>query len=182
MSRARTRPLPELPILPSLPVLQPGTQAYTCMVSCKAKCCKYYSLSIDTPRSAADFDDIRWYLMHERTNVYKYEGVWYLLVEARCRHLTPENACGIYDRRPRTCADYDPSACEYTGDVPYDLYFRDDTELETWLAQRAAKRKAARRPRAKAAAPRRKPPVKAKATGTARRGRGRSTRSRARAT
>ena len=128
-----------------LPVIAPGTQAYTCSVSCGGRCCKYFSLPIDTPTDDAALDDIRWYLMHEDTHVYKYEGDWYLLIQRRCRHLQANNLCGIYDRRPRTCADYDPSDCEFTGEPDYELYFRDDAELDTWLAKRKAKRSRAAR-------------------------------------
>jgi hypothetical protein len=128
-----------------LPVLTPGTQLHTCAVRCGARCCNYLSLTIDTPRSAEDFDDLRWYLMHEDTHVYKYEGDWYLLVERRCRHLLPSNVCGNYENRPRTCADHDPSDCEFVGEVDYELYFRDDAELERWLLQRTERRRAAAR-------------------------------------
>jgi Fe-S-cluster containining protein len=129
-------PVLELPVL-----FEPGTQGHACQVLCQAGCCKYYSLQIDTPRTDGDFDDIRWYLMHEDTHVYKYEGAWYLMVLKRCRHLTSANLCDIYDRRPRICSEYDPSDCEFTGKVPYDLYFRSDTELEAWLAQRPPRRR-----------------------------------------
>lgn len=130
-----------------LPVLTPGTQLHTCAVECGAKCCHYVAVPIDTPRSNADFDDVRWYLMHEGMHVYKYEGVWHLLSESRCRHLLPNNVCGAYEKRPKVCEDYDPGSCEHVGDVAYDLYFRDDAELETWLAARKARRSAAARRR-----------------------------------
>ena len=124
-------------------LMAPGTQAHTCAVLCQAGCCKYYSMQLDTPRTAEDFDDMRWYLMHEDTHVYKYEDGWYLMVLRRCRHLEPTGLCGIYDRRPRICAEYDPKDCEFTGKVPYDLYFRNDAELEAWLATQKVRRRAA---------------------------------------
>ena len=156
-----------------LPIFQPGSQGYTCTKQCGARCCKYYSLQIETPKNDGDWDDVRWYLMHEHTNVYKYGGAWYLLVNARCRHLQPNNLCGIYDRRPKTCADYDPSDCEFTGEVPYQEYFRDDAELDAWLAKRKlaraetrTRRTAAKRApvtRRKAPAAKRAPVAKRKA-------------------
>ena len=134
-------PVFELPVL----AMRPGTQLHTCAVECKAGCCQYFSLPIDTPRDAEGYDSIRWYLMHEDTHVYKDDGVWFLLVQRRCRHLQPDKTCGIYDRRPSVCADYDPSACEYTGEVDYELYFRSDGEMEEWLSERTARRRDAAR-------------------------------------
>ena len=128
-----------------LPVFSPGTQAFTCAVSCGGGCCKYFSLPLDTPRTDRAFDDIRWYLMHEDTQVYKLEGAWYLLMMRRCKYLRPDNLCGNYDDRPEICRDYDPTSCEFTGVVDYDLYFRNDTELSTWLTARKAKARKARR-------------------------------------
>lgn len=147
MSEGPRKPAAETLASLELPVIAPGTQAYTCSVSCKGACCKYFSLQIDTPTTNDDFDALRWYLVHEDTHVYKYERKWFLMVYRRCRYLLPNNLCGAYEKRPKTCADYDPSDCEFTGEVPFDLYFRNDTELEAWLAER----KAARRRRAKSA-------------------------------
>lgn len=124
-----------------LPIFSPGTQAYTCAVSCAAGCCKYYSLPLERPTTDRDFDDIRWYLMHEDSHVYKHEGAWYLLVLRRCKYLRPDNLCGNYDHRPEICREYDPTDCEFTGEVDYELYFRNDHELEAWLIARKAARK-----------------------------------------
>ena len=142
-----------------LPVFAPGSLGYQCTVSCKAACCKYLSLPLETPRTAEDFDNVRWYLMHEDTHVYKYGSDWYLLVNRRCRNLTPQNLCAIYDRRPKICADYDPTDCEFTGEVDFDLYFRNEQDFEAWLAVRRLRRaesarKAARTRRRNAAAAR----------------------------
>jgi Fe-S-cluster containining protein len=121
-------------------LLAPGTQAYTCANTCRAACCQYIALPLDTPRSARDFDDIRWYLMHEETHVYKNEDGWFLLSMRRCRHLQLNGLCGIYDRRPAICEEYDARECEFTAPVAYDLYFKDDAELDVFLAERKAKR------------------------------------------
>ena len=143
-----------------LPIIAPGTQAYTCSVSCAGRCCKYYSMPMDTPRSDRDFDDIRWYLMHEDTNVYKYEGTWYLLVNRRCKYLRPDNLCGIYDTRPAICREYDAVDCEFTGEVPYELFFADDVALEKWLAARKERRSKTRAKSARPASRRTKAPTK----------------------
>jgi Fe-S-cluster containining protein len=112
---------------------------------CTARCCKYFALSIDKPRSKEDFDHIRWYLMHEGIAVWVEDGDWYLEVRTVCRHLQPDNSCGIYETRPQVCRDYgspEHGVCEYfTDDLSYDLYFESDTQLEVWLEQRKERRK-----------------------------------------
>jgi len=132
-------------MLLELPIFAPGTLGNQCAMSCKAGCCKYFSLPIETPRSDAEFDDVRWYLMHEDTHVYKYEGDWYLLMLRKCRNLLPNNLCAVYDNRPRICADYDPTDCEFTGEVDYELYFSNEKDLEAWLAVRKQRRRQAAR-------------------------------------
>ena len=136
-----------------LPVIPPGTQLHTCAVECGAACCHYVTVPLDTPRSNEDFDNLRWYLMHEDTHAYKFEGDWVLLVDRRCRHLLPNNVCGAYEKRPQVCKDHEPTDCEHVAEVQYDLYFDDDAALETWLAERKARRSAAAR---RAAAKRRR--------------------------
>ena len=45
---------------------------------CAGKCCRYFSLPIDTPTTWDDYDAIRWYLAHGETLVYVEKGTWYL--------------------------------------------------------------------------------------------------------
>ena len=137
--------------LPTTSDFAPGGMGHQCAVLCKAGCCRYYSLPLETPRTDAQFDDLRWYLMHESTHVYKSEGDWFLLVLNECKNLLPNNLCGIYDTRPRICREYDPTDCEFTGEVKYELYFDSATKLEEWIAERKARRIAAA-----AASPRRR--------------------------
>ncbi|MEM7248387.1 MAG: YkgJ family cysteine cluster protein [Acidobacteriota bacterium] len=135
-----------------LPIITPGTQAHTCAVRCGGACCKYYATALDTPRSREQFDELRWYLMRPDTHVYKVDGDWFLLVNQDCRHLGPNNLCTIYETRPQICKDHSADDCEFTGEIEYQAYFRDDAELDRWLAERKAKRSAA----AKKAASKRK--------------------------
>ena len=41
---------------------------------CTGKCCRYFSLPIDTPTTWDDYDSIRWYLAHDRTLIYVEKG------------------------------------------------------------------------------------------------------------
>lgn len=112
---------------------------------CTARCCQYFALQIDAPTSEKDYDHIRWYLMHEGIAVWMDEGDWYLEVRTVCRHLQPDNTCGIYDERPQICRDYglaggDP--CEFfTDDLDYELFFTDDDSFMDWVKKRRRKRK-----------------------------------------
>lgn len=114
---------------------------------CTASCCRYFALQLDKPRTKQDHDHIRWYLMHEGIVVWVQDGDWYLEVRTACRHLLPDNRCGIYDDRPQICRDYGlPGAdpCEYfTDDLEYDVLFENDAEFVAWLEAKKAKRKKA---------------------------------------
>lgn len=90
---------------------------------CTAKCCRYFSLSIDTPNTAADFDYLRWYLLHDFASVFTEGDNWYILVHTKCKHLKADNRCGIYETRPKICRDYTTKNCEYDDDYTYDRYF-----------------------------------------------------------
>ena len=106
---------------------------------CTARCCKYFALPIDTPETLEDYDQIRWYLMHEGVAVWMDEGSWYIEIRTVCKHLQPDNSCGIYETRPQICRDYGTvkeGPCEFfTEDLKYDLYFESDTDLEAWLSK-----------------------------------------------
>ena len=51
---------------------------------CTAVCCRYIALPIDTPQERSDFDDIRWYLLHEGISVFVEDGPA-VQVQRRCR-------------------------------------------------------------------------------------------------
>ena len=90
---------------------------------CSAKCCRYFALPIEEPKTRRDFDFIRWYLLHESASVFTEDDTWYLLVHTRCKHLQENNLCGIYDTRPQICREYSTKNCEYEDDWVYDRYF-----------------------------------------------------------
>jgi Fe-S-cluster containining protein len=89
---------------------------------CTAKCCRYFAMVIETPETVADFDYIRWYLLHDKATVFKEDDHWYLLVHTVCEHLQPDHRCGIYNTRPQICRDYTTKDCEYEDDWTYDFY------------------------------------------------------------
>ena len=127
--------------------LKPGE--YLCDY-CTAKCCKYFALPIDTPENRKDFDFIRWYLLHEAATVFTEDDTWYLLVHTTCKHLQPDNRCGIYETRPEICREYSTRDCEYEDDWVYDRYFETPEQVEEYaeavLSPRSDKPQRTRRP------------------------------------
>ena len=96
---------------------------------CTARCCRYFALPIDTPTTWADFDYMRWYIMHGKTAVFVDDNVWYLLVYGDCENLQADNMCGIYHTRPQICRDYSTDNCEYDNDGCYDKYFESSDQV-----------------------------------------------------
>jgi Fe-S-cluster containining protein len=99
---------------------------------CIAKCCRYFALPIDKPTTRSDFEYMRWYLLHDRATVFTEEGTWYLMVHTQCKHLQPDNRCGIYETRPQICRDYTTDNCEYEDDWVYDHYFETPEQVDEY--------------------------------------------------
>ncbi len=97
---------------------------------CTGKCCRYFSLPIETPSTWDDYDAIRWYLAHRPTLVYVEEETWYLVVMTRCTHLTDDDRCRIYLSRPKICQEYTTSECEYDDDWMFEKVF--ETPEQIW--------------------------------------------------
>lgn len=99
---------------------------------CTAKCCRYFALPMDTPTTWKDFENIRWFLLHDRAAVFVEDEVWYILVHTKCRHLRDDNLCGIYHTRPQICRDYSTKNCEYEDDWVYDHYWELPEQVEEY--------------------------------------------------
>lgn len=98
---------------------------------CRGLCCRYLAMPLDDPDTPGDFDDIRWYLAHEKVEVFVEEGDWYIQFNTRCKRLDSKNRCTMYERRPRICRGYKTQDCEMTGDdYQYDHYFKTAEQLE----------------------------------------------------
>ena len=99
---------------------------------CTAKCCRYFALPIETPKVRRDFDYMRWYLLHDRASVFTEDDIWYILVHTTCRHLLPDNRCGIYETRPQICREYTTDKCEYEENWVYERYFETPEQVEEY--------------------------------------------------
>ena len=96
---------------------------------CTAKCCRYFALPIDTPKTKRDFDFMRWYLLHDRATIFVEEPTWYLLVHTTCKHLQDDQRCGIYHTRPQICREYTTDECEFEDSFTYDRYFETPEQI-----------------------------------------------------
>ena len=110
----------------------------TCLCDqCAALCCRYFALPIDNPRTAAEYDNVRWYLMHENVVVFVEKKQWYLGVMTRCKNLQPDNRCAIYDERPRICRSYSTDNCDYHGgEYDYDVLFTSSEQLREYAEKK----------------------------------------------
>jgi uncharacterized protein len=114
---------------PSREDLSPGE----CLCNyCTAKCCRYFALPIDAPTELKDFEYIRWYLLHDRASVFTEDETWYLLVHTTCKHLLPDNRCGIYETRPEICREYSTENCEYEESWTYERYFETPEQVHEY--------------------------------------------------
>ena len=96
---------------------------------CYGKCCRYFSLPIETPTAWDDYDAIRWYLAHGQTLVYVEKGTWYLVVMTKCKYLTADDRCQIYHSRPKICSEYTTADCEYDDDWLFEKVFESPEQL-----------------------------------------------------
>jgi Fe-S-cluster containining protein len=100
---------------------------------CTALCCRYIALPIDTPRTSADFNDMRWFLLHEGVSVFVEDGDWYISILTTCRHLQAGHRCGIYEERPRICRSYSTENCDYhSGDYGWQHHFTCPEHLDEY--------------------------------------------------
>jgi Fe-S-cluster containining protein len=132
-------------------LLCPAYMSSSCLCDqCSALCCRYFVLEIDTPQTRRQYDDIRWYLVHQNVFVFIEKRKWYLGVYSRCKHLQADNRCGIYETRPRICREYSTDNCDYHGgEYDWQVLFSSAEQLAAYaeeaLAERALKRLKERR-------------------------------------
>ncbi|MBU0718710.1 MAG: YkgJ family cysteine cluster protein [Planctomycetes bacterium] len=107
---------------------------------CAAACCRYLAIPLDKPTTGRDYDDIRWYLMHEGVTVFVEDGDWYIQYETTCKALAADNRCGIYETRPAICRAYEFGECDYSpGSYGYDHLFTHAKQIEEFYQQRTGR-------------------------------------------
>jgi Fe-S-cluster containining protein len=100
---------------------------------CTAKCCKYFALPMERPTNRKDFDFVRWFLLHQQASAFVEDRTWYLLVHTPCKHLLPDNRCGIYETRPQICREYTTADCEFDEEWVYEQYFETAEQVAEYM-------------------------------------------------
>lgn len=108
---------------------------------CAAACCRYVALEIDKPRTARDYDDVRWYIMHQGISVFVEDGSWFIQIQARCKNLGMDNLCQVYTARPAICRDFEPGECDYcAAENNYEHHFTHAQQIEEFYFRKTGKR------------------------------------------
>ncbi|MHC5211220.1 MAG: YkgJ family cysteine cluster protein [Planctomycetota bacterium] len=132
---------------------------------CIALCCRYFAIEVDAPTEPKDFDDLKWYILHDKVELFTEGRSWYVQVFNKCTNLGLNNECLDYENRPGICREYENDFCDRDevdgkAEPDNDLTFRTVPELEAykvkWVKRWEAKRRKARRASALKAAATRK--------------------------
>ncbi|MHC4983477.1 MAG: YkgJ family cysteine cluster protein [Planctomycetota bacterium] len=108
----------------------------TC-IECGAKCCTYFCFEIDEPDDYEEFEDLRWYLCHDGVSIHVDEnGDWFIELQNRCKNLTADKRCAIYEDRPLICRKYDPDNCDHaSGEYRHRRHFRSPGQLDAYARE-----------------------------------------------
>ncbi|MFT3925341.1 MAG: YkgJ family cysteine cluster protein [Myxococcales bacterium] len=118
-----------------LPVV-PAERAPVGCLTC-ALCCSYIAVEIDGPSSVKSATEILWHLYHHQVSVYRdTDDEWVVQFETRCRHLLPDNKCGIYETRPHICREYSEQSCEVNAEDEGTTFYTPEAFL-TYLQGRS---------------------------------------------
>ncbi len=90
-----------------------------CPEVCRAICCRYIVKKMEPPRTRLDWDELYWFVCHEKVAVYIDERKWYLMVDVPCMHLDDSSSCRVYPKRPDVCRMHEAENCEYTGELDF---------------------------------------------------------------
>lgn len=77
-----------------------------CKTICKAQCCNVISVVLKNDRTPEEENDVQLILAHNGTQLKENNGTQYIEIETKCKFLTSDNECSIYDTRFDTCRKY----------------------------------------------------------------------------
>ena len=104
---------------------------------CDALCCREVAVSIDTPRTKEDFDEIKWLVCHKNTNVYKdHENDWLVEFASDCEHLHKNWRCKIYEKRPFVCREHSNKDCIKNSNNYHQKIFRTIEDVDKYLEEK----------------------------------------------
>ena len=110
--------------------------------TCISKCCRYFALELDTPKTLDDFENGRWFLAHKGISVFVDKRKWHMEVRNKCKYLAKDNTCNVYDKRPKICKEHSNHECENVlEDFEHDYIFHDMEEFDEYLKNRKKRKK-----------------------------------------
>ncbi len=99
---------------------------------CNAECCRYVTVELAEPKEEADWDEIKWYLMHEGVIVYKdLDDEWQIEIKSKCKHLKGTK-CDIYDKRPNVCREHLTDECDANPGEFSKVLFRKPEDVDAY--------------------------------------------------
>ena len=96
-------------------------------LECDSECCKAIVVEIDDPKEDFEvwMDEARWMLAHENVMIYEDgDNNWHVEFATKCRNLTDDGKCAIYDKRMNVCRNHKDDECEKNGSY-YKRIFKD---------------------------------------------------------
>lgn len=108
-------------------------------------CCRYIAVEIDRPTTKMEFENIRWFLLHENVSVsVGFDNNWYLEFKTKCKALKNKR-CSVYNKRPQMCRDYDQSECTHYNNEPAEKFlFENVKQFEKYLSDKKKKKNVAK--------------------------------------
>ncbi len=105
---------------------------------CKAHCCREVAVSLGSPKTKKDWDEIKWLVSHKNINVYKdNENDWLVEFQSDCKYLDENNRCKIYSKRPDICSGHKNTECIIHGEEEYyKIIFYDISDVEKYLEKK----------------------------------------------
>ena len=97
-------------------------------------CCRHIAVEIDKPENNKEFDQIRWFLLHQDVWVFiDNDDSWNLQINTPCVKLKA-GMCEIYNKRPQICRDYSAENCERNGNgKSFKVMWKNLEEFEEWM-------------------------------------------------
>lgn len=108
--------------------------ANKCLSECKAICCNDLAVQIYKPVTKSEKEDLRWHLFFDAVKVFIRNRKWHLLIHSKCRYLSGEHRCTIYNKRPQRCIQHNHPHCELEGKF-YDTLLKTPEEFDEYFAK-----------------------------------------------
>lgn len=105
---------------------------------CDGECCRYITVSINEPKDFEDWDEIKWFLLHENVIVYlDYDDDWVVEFRTKCRYLDDKTGkCINYDERLAICREHDPKDCDKNSGDFAKVLFRTMADVDNYLKEK----------------------------------------------